>query len=108
MSFDNLLISEGTVWRNVPGIQDDYGKPTADWNEVITDTPCRIQPMKETEIYVGAEIVIADYKVFVGDIVITERDRIEIDDITYEILSVKFRQDATVVHHKECLVRTVR
>jgi len=108
MSFDNLLISKGTVRRNIPGAQDAYGKPAANWADFIVDTPCRSYPMAEKEIYVGAEIVIADYKVFVGDIDITEQDRIEISGKTYEILSVKSCQDAAVIHHKECLVRVAR
>jgi len=60
------------------------------------------------EIMVGAKVVIADYKLFIADIDITERDQVEIDSITYEVLLVAERQDDTGSHHKECLMRTVR
>jgi hypothetical protein len=63
---------------------------------------------KGREILIGAEVVIADYTLFIDDIDITEQDRVIIGSVTYEVLLVGTRQDSTSGHHKECFMRTVR
>ena len=71
-------------------------------------------PVSGVEVKVGAELVIADYKLFLGDVTITEQDRVNVywgtTDVwvMYEILLVMDRQDCADSHHKECLLRTVR
>ncbi len=60
------------------------------------------------EIKVGAELVVADYKLFVGDVDITEQDRIIIDSLTYEILLVENYADGSSDHHKQCWLRISR
>ena len=60
------------------------------------------------EIKVGAEIVIADYKLFLSDVDITEQDRVVIGGLTYEVLLVQDYEDHTSSHHKQCWMRISR
>ena len=108
MSFNSLLIDECDIYRNTPGAADNYGKPTASWGVHINDEPCRLMSTTGTEIIIGAEVVVANYKLFIGDLDITEQDRIVLDSITYEILLVNDKQDGVNSHHKELFLRTVR
>lgn len=108
MSFTSLLINICTVQRNTPGIVDDYGIPTPSWGAHLTDESCRLMATNGREVMVGAEVVIADYKLFIGDVDITEQDRVILDSATYEVLFVMDKQDSSGDHHKECLMRTVR
>lgn len=95
---------------------DDYGLPVKDWDYVheLGDVRCRIEPAKGKEVLVGAEVVVADYKLFMLDVIITEQDKVDVYWGTidgwkeYEILLVEDMQDGTDSHHKECWLRTVR
>lgn len=109
MTFAELLIDTCTVRRYRTGDADDYGKPAQEWYDLATDQPCRLMATTGREVLVGAEVVIADYKLFIEDTSsITEQDRIIVDGSTYEILSVMNRKDGIGVHHRELLMRTVR
>ena len=108
MSFDSLLIDVCTVQRNTPGAQDDYGLPADSWANLHTSEPCRLMATTGREILIGAEVVIANYTLFIDDIDITEQDRVIVDSVTYEILLVGQRQDSVNGHHKECFMRSVR
>lgn len=108
MSFTNLLINTCTVRRNTPGAQDNYGNPAESWGDYLSDQACRLMAGSGREVKVGAEVVIAEYKLFIADVDITEQDRVVIDSITYEVLLVADKQNGTSNHHKECLMRTVR
>jgi hypothetical protein len=55
---------------------------------------------------VGAEVVIADLQLFLGDIDITERDRVILDSRTYEVISATQRQGGD--NHMECFLRTAK
>lgn len=57
---------------------DGYGQPVKEWTAVhaLGDIPCRLMATRGREILVGAEVVIADYKLFLEDVVLTEQDRI--------------------------------
>jgi len=57
---------------------DSYGQPVQDWLPVhaLDDIPCRLMTTGGKEVTVGAEVVVADYKLFLGDVVITEQDRV--------------------------------
>jgi len=107
MTYACLLIDRCTIRRFTTGVPDDYGKPKQTWDE-IDDQPCRLVNISGREVVVGAEVVIADYKLFLDNVDVTEQDRIIVDDITYEILSVLLRSDGHGSHHKELLMRTVR
>ncbi len=114
MSYSSLLINTCNIWRFTPGVADAYGNPAKAWVNILPDEPCRIMPAgmgnqpSGREIRVGAEVVIAHYKLFLGDVGITEQDRVTIGAITYEVLMVEDKQDAIGSHHKECWMNTVR
>lgn len=108
MSFASLLIDSCTVERFTEGIADDYGRLAKTWTSHLIDEPCRLGDTGGREVTVGAEVVIANFKLFTEDIDITEQDRVIIDEITYEILSVLRRKDGIESHHKELLMRAVR
>ena len=108
MTFASLLIDTCDVLRFVPGATDAYGNPVKAWPVYLNDEPCRLTTPSGKEIKVGAEVVIADFELFLGAVDITERDRVLLDTVTYEILLVSERQNGTGAHHKECFLRAVR
>ena len=108
MTYASLLINTCTVKYFTEGAADSYGNPAKTWSDRLTDEPCRLTATGGREVQVGAEVVIADYKLFLGDVTIIEQDRVIIDSVTYEVLLVTDRQDGTGSHHKECFLRTVR
>jgi len=113
MSFATLLINGCTIKRFTEGLPDDYGNPVKTWEPPIhTDEPCRLSTPTGREIKVGAEVVVADYLLFLGDIDITEQDRVfmVVDGVTvpYEVLLVARRQNGIGEHHVEAYLRTVR
>ena len=108
MSYTSLLINTCDVQRNTPGAVDNYGRPADSWANHLTDEPCRLMSTTGREVTIGAEVVIADYKLFIGDVDVTEQDRVVLGSTTYEILLVADKQDAFDSHHKECFMRVVR
>ena len=108
MTFTSLLVNTCDVERYTEGAIDEYGHKDPTWTAHIDGAACRLMSTKGVEITVGAEVVIADYKLFIGSVDITEQDRVVVDSITYEILSVADRQDSFGSNHKECFMRTVR
>ncbi|GAG70397.1 unnamed protein product [marine sediment metagenome] len=110
MSFEALLINTCIVLEDTGAGPDDYGGEIPNWTAVagLSDISCRLVAGSGREVVIGAEVVIADYKLFVGDITITEQNRIRMGGIDYEILLVMDRQDGIDSHHKECYLRTVR
>ena len=117
MSYASLLINSASVWRYpAGGAIDGYGQPAKVFAVVpaLGDIPCRIQSAKGREVLVGAEVVIADYKLFLGDVILSEQDKVFVYWGTtpawyeYEILMVEDKQDGTNSHHKECYLRIVR
>ena len=108
MTYESLLINTCTVQRNTPGVADAYGNQAPGWADHLADESCRLQDGSGREVRIGAEVVIADYKLFLGDVDITEQDQVIIDAITYEVLLVTDKQDSASSHHKECFLRTVR
>lgn len=108
MSYISLLISECTIQRFNEGTKDNYGNPALTWADHLVDTPCRLMASSGREIKVGAELVIADYKLFLGAVDITEQDRVVLDGNTYELLLVQDRADGTNSHHKEVMMRISR
>ena len=107
MSFTSLLIDTCTIQRFTEGAAGDYGIPAKTWTNHIENEKCRLVANPNREIKTGAEVVIADYDLFIGNVDVTEQDRIIIDEITYEIISVILRKSFSS-HHKELLMRVVR
>lgn len=114
MSFVSLLIDTCTVQRYTEGGADAYGIPTKTWAAHLTDEVCRLMAgtgrVSSTgiEVRLEAKVVIASYVLFIGDVDITERDRVVIGSVTYQVLAVADRQNGVGSHHKECLMDTVR
>lgn len=108
MSYTSLLIEICTVQRFTEGAQDGYGNPILTWADHLTNEPCRLTTAKGKEIKVGAELVVADYELFVGDIDIIEQDRVILNSLTYEVLLVEEYADSTAAHHKQCWLRISR
>ena len=116
MSYTSLLINSASVWRYTTAGVDAYGKPKETWEVVaaLSDIPCRIMSVSGVELKVGAELVLADYKLFLGDVVLSEQDKVKVywgtvdAWIEYEILQVRDLQNGVNSHHKECYLRTVR
>ena len=108
MSYDSLLIDTCTIQRFTEGVVDAYGNPTLTWADHLVDEACRLTSSSGREIKVGAELVIADYKLFLGDVDITERDRVVVGLLTYEILLVQSYADGIGDHHKQCWLRISR
>ena len=110
MSYTDLLINTCTILENTGTVPDGYGNITSNWTAVVglTDIACRLVAGSGREVMVGAEVVVADYKLFLENVVITEQNRVRISSIDYEVLLVTDRQDGVGSHHKECYLRTVR
>ena len=108
MSFASLLIDTCTVQRFTEGSSGPYGNPVITWADHLAEEACRIQPSSGVELKIGAELVVADYLLFLGDVDVTEQDRIVLDSITYQILLVKDEQDGVDSHHKEVFLRVSR
>ena len=108
MSYLTSFIDTCTVQRFTEGAIDGYGRPAKIWADHLTGEPCRLMVGSGREINVGAEVVIADYKLLIRDVDITEQDRVIINRITYEVLLVSPRRGGTNVHHRECVMRVVR
>ena len=108
MTYENLLIHTCDIERFTEGAQDDYGIPAKTWATEHADEPCRLVSGRPVEIRVGQEVVIVSDQLFVGDIDVTEQDRVIIDTVTYQILSVVFREDNHGAHHKELFLEVVK
>ncbi len=112
MAYLDLLIDTCTIQENVLGAANAYGYPDPDWDDLFADEACRLVTGVGVEVKVGAEVVIADYQLFLDDIQVTEQHRVQMSidgaTVTFEILLVKNRMNGVGDHHKECFMRTVR
>ena len=108
MAFENLLINTCDIERFTEGIADGYGIPDKTWAVEHANEPCRHVSGKGREVRIGQEVVIVYDQLFVGDIDITEQDRVIIDTVTYQVLAVVFRQDGVGAHHKQCFLEMVK
>jgi hypothetical protein len=108
MAYSDLLIDTCTTTRFVDGAVDAYGVPAKTWVNQLVDTPCRWSYPSHRETKNGAEVVTIDLTLFLGDVDVTEQDRVVHETVTYEVFSAIDRQDGVGEHHKECLMRRVR
>lgn len=112
MSYTDLLCHTCTIWRYTEGAKDDYGNPVKIWAGDPSTQLCRLEASSRLggrEIKIGAEVVIADYRLFISsDVEINEQNRIVIDGVTYEVLLVENFTDYSSAHHKQCWLRVVR
>ena len=109
MSYTSLLIQTCTIQRYSEGDPDEYGNPALTWDlTYMENEPCRLVASSGRELKVGAELVIADYKLFLGDVDITEQDRVVIGSLTYEVLLVQDYADHQDSHHRQVWMRISR
>lgn len=108
MAFETLLINTCDIERFTEGAADSYGTPVKAWAVEHANEPCRHISGKGREVRIGQEVVIVYDQLFVGDIDITEQDRVIIDTVTYQVLAVVFRQDGFGAHHKQCYLEMVK
>ena len=108
MTYLSLLIDTCTTQRFTEGARDASGAPSLTWADNLTDIACRLTIASGRELKIGAELVIADYKLFVGDVDIIEQDRIVIGGLTYEVLLVEDYKDSLTSHHKQIWLRISR
>lgn len=119
MSFDSLLIHICDIGLLSQGAKNAYGTPAKTWpTATYSDEPCRLMAVSGREVKIGAEVVIADKKLFLGiNVDVDEQDRISnlrlastgtiIDATIYEILLVQAKSDAINGHHQELLLRKI-
>ena len=118
MSYTCLLIHTCDISSFGEGIRDESGTPKKTWTVIYPNQACRLMSTSGREIKVGAEVVISNWKLFVGgSVVVTERDRISdirlastevvLDSSTYEILLVQPRSDGHSGHHSELALQKV-
>jgi hypothetical protein len=109
MGFNDLLVSTCTVRQYSSISADAYGQPVKTYHDHLIGQLCRLSGAQAREFKVGAEVVIADAKLFIGDVDISERDQVIVDGATYEVLAVIPIKAGTIEnHHKECYLRIVR
>ena len=101
MAYTDLLIQTCTIRRYTDGGMDDYGKPIKTWAGYLIK-PCRLVAGSGREVKVGAEVVVSNFRLFLEDVDVTERDRVVVGGDIYEVVLVSDRQDGSGVHHKEC------
>jgi head-tail adaptor len=107
MSFESLLIHTCNISRYIVIGTDAYGQPIKSWAVIATNRPCRLTSPAGKEIKKDLEVVISDFKLFIGaEVDVTERDRVEVASNTYEVLLVQERI-ATTGHHKELSLQKV-
>ncbi|KKM15251.1 hypothetical protein LCGC14_1697900 [marine sediment metagenome] len=108
MSYIDLLISTCTIRRFAEGVADTYGVLAKTWSDHLLLQACRLMDMKGREVKIGAEVVVAEFMLFLGDVDVTERDRVLLDGFTYEVVMVNVKQNGVGLHHKECLMVRIR
>ena len=111
MSFTTLLIDTCTTQRFTEGVADAYGVLVKTWSDNLTDQACRLETSPISagkEIKVGAEVVVADNRMYIADVDITEQDRVVINSITYEVILVESFSGGLEVQHKRCWLKVVR
>lgn len=107
MSYSSLLINTCTIKRHAITGTDAYGQPIYNWVDHLIDQSCRWSTPKNTEIKIGAEVVIVDRQLFLEDIDITEQDRVVMDGETFEVIASVKRQDGISEHHVEAFLRRI-
>ena len=108
MSFNSLLLDTCTIREYTNAAPDDYGVPGKTWSDFLVNEPCRLVSNTNREVKIGAEIVMADYILFIDNVDITEQHRVIVNSITYEVLSATTRADGISNHHQECLLRVIK
>ena len=105
MSFDSLLVHSCTTQRFTYPTHDPGGQPIKVWADNLVNQPCRFGPDTGREVMHESQVVVADYMVDIGDVDVTEEDRLIWNDTGeyYKILFIKHVADSTPLHHHKIL-----
>lgn len=107
MALIDLLVDTCDIYKYTSS-PDGYGQPEKNWSVDSSNNPCRLSKPKITEVQRDLQIVLVDEALFLKDTVdVTERDRVVVSGITYEVLSVSTYR-GNEGDHKQLLLRTVR
>jgi len=101
---------EGEVWTDATLYAlslDTYGNPNKDWANLPSQKG-RISYPKGRQIQRGTEVTPVDAVLFLNDVAVTERDKVLVDTIEFEILFVATLQDGATSHHKELSLARVK
>ncbi len=79
---------------------DSYGNPNKVWANLPVLSG-RISYPKGRQVQRGTEVVPVEAVLFLNNVVVTERDKVLVDTIEFEILFVAILQDGVDGHHKE-------
>ncbi|KKL20077.1 hypothetical protein LCGC14_2459080 [marine sediment metagenome] len=89
MGFRQMLNATGTIRRYSSGSPDAHGNPVKTWSDLATDVPCRLQPRRGREAVQPTQVVVGSHVLFLEiGTDITERDRVVVATLTYEVLFV--------------------
>ncbi|KKN50677.1 hypothetical protein LCGC14_0630260 [marine sediment metagenome] len=99
MSFTTWLNITCNLERFNPGVLDSYNRPTGTWDSLAANAKCRIQKSKGKEFKVKSEMRLSTHTLFLQTQDVTEKDRVVISTVVYNILSVE--DAAGHVHHLE-------
>lgn len=108
MSFADLLIQTCIIKRHSVLSYDDYGNPILGWTDYLPNVACRLASSGGREIKRDIEVVIADYKLYLGDVDITELDVVLLELHHYAVLLVEPFRNANAIHHKRAYLQIVR
>ena len=101
MSFKTLLNKTCIIRRLTAGAPDNLNQPTMTEADLATNVPCALMPQKTSnrEVFVDKQVVISTHVLFLEKRDITEKDKVVVDTVTYDILTV--REPAGRDHHLE-------
>lgn len=105
-----LLNQRCDIWRYSEGSADGYGHLAKTYAELATSVPCRLREAGGKETWADDKTVVpADYIIYLPrNQDVTERDRIVLDSITYDVLRVQHTRARRREHHLKLFMRAVR
>ena len=97
-----------TILRYDDTITDAFGNARPDWPSDPTTYPGRLRRLSAEEVASAGERGVAEWMLYMaGDVVLTGRDRIEIDSQEYELDGDPYYvHERREVHHLEARLRT--
>lgn len=89
MGFAQLLNKTCVIRRFTSSSNDAHGNPVKVWSDLATDIACRLQPRRGREAVQPTQVVVGSHVLFLEiGTDITERDRVVVATLTYEVLFV--------------------
>jgi len=104
VSFEALCINTGAILAYSSA--DEYGGET--FGSAGTSFKCRFDPQDGKRVVVGlnGENTVIDGFVYIpASVSVNEKDRIQVDSVTYRIISLKLQNDSVGPNHYKAAVR---